>query len=245
VSCNPELVTGYVDGALDAEEAARVAAHLQECTRCRDQAEAERLLRARLRQLPSPEPCAGFESALRAKLNARRIPRLRVLLPLAAALAMCALWLRGSPAVVARALVFDHRKCFRHEQVPAKIFSGDPLEISGWFSNQGTSLPALPARVAGLVLQGARYCPLLDGSSVAHVYYRDGQRGASVYVIQRELRMQTAFDANALGRTVRLLSRGEQTLGVVADTPSDVETLAATLVPRAASVRNLEDGAHR
>jgi len=244
VSCNPELVTGYVDGALDPEETARVAAHLQECPRCRDQAEGERLLRARLRELPSPEPRAGFENALRAKLRTR-VSRLRVLLPLAAALAVCALWLRGSPAVVARALVFDHRKCFRHEQVPAKIFSGDPVEISGWFSNQGTSLPALPARVAGLVLQGARYCPLLDGSSVPHVYYRDGERRASIYVIPRELRMQSAFDANALDRRVRLLSRGEQTLGVVGDTPSDVEALAATLALRAASVRNAEDGAYR
>ena len=245
MSCSPELVTGYVDGALDAEETARVAAHLQECPRCRDQAEGERLLRARLRALPSLEPRAGLEDALRAKLRARRVSRLRVLLPLAAALALCVWWLRGSPGAVARALVFDHRKCFRHEQVPAKIFSDDPVEISGWFSNRGTSLPPLPARVAGLVLQGARYCPLLEGSSVPHVYYRDGERRASLFVIQRELRMQSTFDAIALGRTVRLLRRGEQTLGVVADTPSDVEAVAATLALRAASLRSAPDGDYR
>ena len=236
MSCQPELVTGHVDGALDAEENARVSAHLEGCAQCRAQAEAERELRARLRKLPALEPRAGFEAELRAKLRGRGVLRARVLLPFAAAMAIGVLWLRGSPTLMARALVVDHRHCFRYEPLPAQIFSGDPTAVAAWFAGQGTAVPTLPARVAGLTLQGARYCPLLDRTRVAHIYYRDGRRHASIFVVPRELRMDAPRDALALGRHARLLKHTGQTVGLVAENESDVDALAGALQLRAASL---------
>ena len=237
MSCQPELVTGYVDGALAVDERERIAAHLRDCAECRAQADQERMIRARLRELPPPEPRPGLENDLRAGLRRRRPGRLRVLLPLAAAaLAIAVLWLRGSPAAVARVVVFDHVKCFRHERPPAHIFSHDASEVGSWFGNQGTSMPQLPARIAGLVLEGARYCPLLDGTSVAHVYYRDSHRHVSLFVIPRALRLETELTTNAFGRSVRLLGREDQTLAVVGESGDDVDKLSAALLTRSASV---------
>jgi anti-sigma factor RsiW len=235
MTCRPELVTGFVDGALDAEETARVAAHLETCAECRAQADGERLVRTKLRGLRAPEPRTGLEGEVRAALRPRRVRLLRVLLPLAAALAVVAVWLRGSPVAVARELAFDHVKCFRHAQVPAKVFSSDVVELERWFSGQGTALPRLPVRLSGLELQGARYCPLLDGTLVAHVYYRDGSRHVSVFVLPRSLRMETGLSTTALGRSVRLIGRDEQTLGVVGESAADVEAFSTALLTRTAS----------
>jgi anti-sigma factor RsiW len=60
LSCDPERVTGFVDGELDAEATTAVAAHLATCAACRAQAEAERELRACLRVLPVPELPEGL-----------------------------------------------------------------------------------------------------------------------------------------------------------------------------------------
>lgn len=236
MSCRPESVTGYVDGVLGAEEGAHIAAHLETCASCRAQAEAERSLRARLRALQPLEPRPGFERDVRARLRQSRIRRLaRVLLPLAAGLAALVLWLRGSPDAIARELAFDHVKCFRKEEPPAKVVGNDAALVSRWFERQGTPMPKLPTQAAGLQLQGARYCPLLDGTSVAHVYYRDGRRRLSLFVIPRGLRMEGPLSTTALGREVRLVGHGEQTLGVVGESAADVEALSAALLTRAAS----------
>lgn len=235
MSCQPESVTGFVDGILDAEQSARVAAHLETCAECRSQAEAERSLRARLRALEPLEPRLGFEAELRAAVRGNRMRRLRALLPLAAGLAALFLWLRGSPEAMARELALDHLKCFRKEELPAKVVGSDAAVIGGWFEAQGTPMPKFPARTAGLELKGARYCPLLDGSFVAHVYYRDGRRHVSLYVIPRALRMQAPLSTTALGRSVRLFGRGDQTLGIVGESGADVDAVSAALLTRAAS----------
>lgn len=241
-SCRPELVTGHVDGALDAEEDARVAAHIASCGACRAQDEAERALRARLRALPAPAARPGLEDEVRASLHRHRKARLaRVLLPLAAGLFAMAVFLRGSPEAVARELAFDHAKCFRKEQLPAKVVSSDAAVVSAWFENQGTPMPPLPLRAAGLELRGARFCPLLDGSSVAHVYYRGGSRQVSLFVIPRGLRMGASLRTTALGRDVRLLGSHDQTLGVVGESPADVDAFSAALLARTASAASPVD----
>jgi hypothetical protein len=235
MTCQPESVTAWVDGGLTAEERERVAQHVEACAECRAQAESETALRTRLRALPQLAARAGFERELAGRLRSRRIPRLaRVLLPLAAGLAVAGFWLRGSPEAVARELAFDHAKCFRKQQLPAKVVGNDAAVISGWFEAQGTSLPGIPAPAAGLQLQGARYCPLLDGTFVAHVYYRDGPRTASLFLIPRALRMGTVLNTTALGRQVRLIADGDRTLAVVAENAADVEALSAALGRRLA-----------
>lgn len=48
-------VTALVDGRLAADAEARASAHLRECSECTDEVESERLLRARLATLGTPE----------------------------------------------------------------------------------------------------------------------------------------------------------------------------------------------
>jgi anti-sigma factor RsiW len=234
-SCRPERVTGYVDGALEPEETARVAAHLESCPNCRAQAEAERALRESLRALPAPEPRAGFEAELRQLSRRGSAVRLaRVLLPLAAGLVVAVLWARGSPGAIAFELSRDHAHCFGMAPLPAQVVSGDPALVTAWFERQGTAMPTVPAQAAGLTLQGARYCPLLDLSSVAHLYYRDGARQLSLFVLSRGLRMGQSSRTTALGRDVRLLADGERTLAVVGERAADVDSFQAALLTRTA-----------
>lgn len=219
MTCQPELVTGHVDGALDAETEARVAEHLAGCADCRAQAEAETDLRGRLRALASPDPPAGLETRLRARL--RRPPAARRwalrLLPLAAGLAALFFWLRGSPTALAQELALDHAACFAMAPLPAELASPDAAVVSEWLSRHGAAVPQLPARADGLVLQGVRECPLLDGTTVAHLYYSGGARQVSLFVVPRELRMGTSAALRARGLSVRLLGGVRHTLGVVGD----------------------------
>ncbi len=236
MSCQAELVSGYVDGALDAEETARVAAHLEGCAACREQADAERELRGRLRGLAVPAPRPGFEPALRRRLGRPLAVRAaRLLLPLAAGLAAALLWARGSPSAVAYQLSRDHAHCFGIAPLPAEVVSGDPAQVAAWFAGRGTALPSVPARAAGLALQGARYCPLTDQSSVAHLYYQDGSRHVSLFMVPRSLRMGRSLQTTSLGREVRLLVEDDRTLAIVGERTADVESLQAALLTRTAS----------
>src|SRR3970282_1915175 len=127
LSCDPERVPGFVDGELDAQARAAVAAHLETCPACRAQAEAERALRARLRSLPGPELPAGLGVRV---LEAKRLrpsgfpAAARWALPLAAVL-LLGVWLRGYAPFVAWDLARDHDKCFSRRPLPAKLWSGE------------------------------------------------------------------------------------------------------------------------
>jgi anti-sigma factor RsiW len=229
VSCDPERVTGYVDGELDATERAVIEAHLLGCSVCREQAEAERALRRSVRALPAPEPPAQLEPRIRRELRRGWRSRARVLLPMAAALAALALWLRGSPAFVAWEVALDHAKCFRTERLPAKIFSEDPQRVSAWFEAQGTTVPVLPARAAGLSLVGARYCPLLDGSFAAHVYYAGEKDRASLFVLSHAVRLSDPQTRAALGRSVHLRDSDGPVVAVVSEKREHVDALRRAL----------------
>ena len=230
MSCAPERVSGFVDGALPAAERAEIEAHLGACEDCAQQAEAEREIRRRLRALPAVELPRGLEARVRRHLRRRRFGALRWALPLAAGLAFLVFWARGSPAVVARELAFDHVKCFRKERVPARVLSSDPQRVRGWFDDQGTRTPVLPDAADGIEVLGARYCPLPDGSFVPHVYYvgersnpADRARRVSVFVLDRRLRLADGYRTTFLGETVHLLRAGNLTVGLVGEEPSDVD----------------------
>ena len=190
VSCDPERVTGFVDGELPEAVAAEVAAHLETCAACRAQAAAERELRARLIALPAPELPAGLEARVRRAQRPRVFPErtLRWALPLAAALVL-GVWLRGHAPFVAWDLARDHDKCFSRQPLPAQVWSREPQEVEAWFARQGTRLPALPAQVGELELVGARYCPLVSLSSAPHVYYRSVAGQVSVFVVPHGVRL--------------------------------------------------------
>jgi len=222
MTCRPELVTGWVDGALDAAHRAEVEAHVATCPACREQAAFERELGKHLRSLPSPEPRPELVTTVRTRLAAAR-PRRSWILPLAAALVGLVLWGRGAAPFVAWELARDHEHCFGKAKLPARIWSGDPLEVARWFEEQGTQVPPLPDGRRGLSLIGARYCPLLDRIA-AHVYYADEERHLSVFVLAGPVRLD-GHDrgAETRGRTVRLLRSAGMTVAVVAEHAEDVQ----------------------
>ena len=161
-----------------------------------------------------------------------RIP-LRALLPLAALL-LLALWARGAAPFVAWEVALDHRKCFRHETLPAKVWSSDPAVIASWFESRGTELPLIPAGAAGLELVGGRYCPLIDVSQVAHLYYEGGDRRLSLFVIPRRLRGDARWSGEAAGKAVRALRAGGTQVALVGDTQADVAAFERALSTRVA-----------
>lgn len=234
MSCEPEKVTGYVDEALEAGARAEVEAHLALCASCRQQVEEERDLRTRLRALPRPELRPGFEPQVRTALAAASPRRLSWALPIAAALAFLALWARGAPPFVAFELGRDHAKCFGLTRLPAKVWSDDPQVIASWFESQGTEMPVVPPSAGGLGLVGARYCPLLDRFA-AHLYYAEGDRRASLFVIRGPARFRDRYESRMGGRTVLLFRSGGLTVAAVADRSDDAEALRARFTTMIAS----------
>lgn len=231
MSCDPERVTAYVDGALDRAGRAEMDAHLAGCATCREQESFERTLRARLQALPPIEPRPGLEERVRRRL--RRKGPLRFALPVAAALIL-ALWARGAAPFVAWELALDHRKCFHQQRLPAKVWSSDPQVVTAWFESQGTPLPLVPASAAGLDLVGARYCPLLDVSRVAHLYYEGGERQLSLFVVPRRLRGEAGWSGVAAGQFVRVFRVGGTQVALVGDTRDDLVAFEGALSTRVA-----------
>ena len=220
-----ERVTAYVDGVLTDAERAEVEALLAERADLREQAAAERDLRARLRALSGQEPRPGFEAQVRSALRSSRRPsRARWLLPLAAAL-LAAVWLRGMPGFVALEVARDHAKCFSLPTLPAKVWSDDPAEVAAWFEKQGTPMPPLPKGAASLSLVGARYCPLGDRSA-AHVYYAGPRGRLSLFVVPGPVRLDGAYAAEVRGRNVRFLRSAGVTLALVSEEHEAVDAFA-------------------
>ena len=232
MSCDPERVTGFVDGELPEAVAAEVAAHLETCAACGAQAAEERELRARLIALPAPELPAGLEARV------RRLPRLLVFpertlrwaLPLAAALVL-GFWLRGHAPFVAWDLARDHDKCFSRQPLPAQVWSREPPEVEAWFAAQGTTLPALPAQVGELELVGARYCPLVSLSSAPHVYYRSVAGQVSVFVVPHGVRFGERLASQPRGDRVLLMRTGGAVVGIVGARQEEVDAFEIALRP--------------
>jgi anti-sigma factor RsiW len=228
VTCNPELVTGYVDGALDEASRSEVEAHLPGCPACREQAEFERALRERLRALAPAEPRPALAADVRRRLRPRTLSASRILLATAAGLAVLFLWGRGAAPFVALELAMDHDHCFSKRVLPAQVWSDDPDQVAAWFARQGTEIPAVPTAAAGLELVGARYCPLID-RKVGHVYYSGGGRHLSVYAVPGSVRFPHDFLDRPRGRVVRLLRVEGRTVALVGERPEDVAAFERAL----------------
>jgi anti-sigma factor RsiW len=220
-ACQPELGTGYVDGALDAATRAAVEAHLVDCASCREQVEAERALRQRLRALAAAEPRSTLLAEVRRRLRPRPLSVSRILLASAAGLALVFLWGRGSAPFVAWELARDHDHCFPKRVLPAQVWSDDPERVADWFARQGTQIPAVPAEAAGLELVGARYCPLVD-RKVGHLYYAGRGRHVSIYAVPGTVRFGRDFLDSPGAHVVRLLRIEGRTVGLVGERAEDV-----------------------
>lgn len=221
MSCQPEYVTAFVDGELEPAVRAEIEGHLAACGACTEQLASERELRLRLRALPVPELPAALEFAVRRRLRAeRRVPLVRVLLPLAAGLVAAVLWGRASVPVLALELSRDHGHCYGLATLPAQVLASRIEPVAAWFAARGSALPPLPSSAAGLELVGARFCPLLD-RKVAHLYYMDGQRRLSLFVVPEPVRLDGPYAGTSLGRPVHLRRLGGHTLAIVADHEAD------------------------
>lgn len=222
MSCQPETITGYVDGVLDEATRAEVETHLATCEACRAQVAAENELRGRLRELPAIEPRPGFERKVRRRLQRERPQPLRILLPIAAALAVTVLWGRGAAGFVAWELARDHGHCFGFKQLPAQVWSGDAAVVAAWFGARGRPIPLVPERVGGLELVGARQCPIAD-RRVGHLYYVGDDRRVSLFVVPGSVRFSGSFGASPRRLTVRLIRVSGSVVGIVGEHAEDVD----------------------
>jgi anti-sigma factor RsiW len=236
VSCQPERVTGVVDGVLDPTDRAEMEAHLKGCPECRRQAEEERELRRRLRSLPPVGMPSRLEDAVRARLRREARPRRwRWAVPAAAALLLAFQWLRAWPPFLGWELARDHDHCWSRKELPAEVVSGDPEVVAARLSASGASLPRLPAAVAGLELVGARRCPLAD-RSVAHVYYASPRRRASLFVVGGPVRLRRELRLRALGNEVLLARVGGDVVGVVSENKAVPSEFLAALTRSVAAL---------
>ena len=232
MTCDPERVTGFVDGELPEGPAAEVAAHLETCGACRAQAEAERELRVRLLRLPTPELPARLEARVREARRKRPLAErgMRWALPLAAVI-LLGVWLRGYASFVAWDLARDHEHCFSRQPLRAQVSSGEPRAVAAWFDERGTELPQLPARLGELALVGGRYCPLASLSTAAHVYYRSASSQLSLFVVPHGVRLDDRLASRARGDSVRLLRLEGQVIGIVGGREADVQAFETALRP--------------
>jgi anti-sigma factor RsiW len=230
VTCNPELVTGFVDDALPADERAELEAHLAECVPCREQAEFETALRAKLRGLAPLDVPANLARSVHRRLRPVPVGRwaAAVLLPAAAAVVALVLWLRAAPPFVSWQLARDHTNCFSQATLPAEVWSGEPAQIAAWFQDDGVRIPIVPDSAASTSLVGARYCPLAD-RTVAHLYYSGEDLNLSLFVVPGPVRMGTSHKGQHMGQTVHLLRVGGTIVGVVSSSEQSVEAVERAL----------------
>lgn len=237
MTCEPEYVTAFVDGELEPDVRGRIETHLAGCSTCSEQAAFERALRRRLQALPVPEAPPGLEPAVRRRLRAaRRVPLVRVLLPLAAALVAAFLWGRAGTAALALQLSRDHGHCYGLAHLPAEVLASRIESVDAWFAQRGRRLPPLPSAGAGFELVGARLCPLID-RKVAHLYYTDERRRLSVFVIPEPVRLDGQAEHTSLGRAVRLRRLAGQALAIVADRAADADAFARSFDSLVAEAR--------
>jgi len=243
VSCDPERVTGFVDGELPPPLAAEVAAHLEGCAACRAQADAERELRSRLRALPSPDLPIELEARVRGAVRRRPLVAspARWALPVAAVL-LLGVFLRGYAPFVAWDLARDHDHCFARQPLAAQVSSSEPRTVLAWLAEHGTELPGLPAQVGELGLVGARFCPLVSLSTAAHVYYRSGSSQLSLFVVGHGVRLDQRFTSRARGDSVRLLRLEGRVVGIVGEHEADVRSFETAVQPVLTAESRGQDG---
>lgn len=236
MSCDPETITGYVDGALDSSVHAAVEQHLASCPACQDQVTFETGLRERLKGLPGAEPRPGFEAEVRRRLRQPRGSRRGVWLAAAAVVAALILWGRGTATFVAWELARDHAHCFAFKPLPAEVWSNDPAYVQTWFEKAGTSMPLIPNGQGGFELVGGRDCSLMD-RSVAHLYYVSGDRHVSLFAVPGQARFGRSYRLSMQGVSVHLLRVSNTVIGIVSEHEADVLTIERAIVTTVASVR--------
>jgi anti-sigma factor RsiW len=189
-------LAAVADSLAPADEAARVARHLESCAACRDllqaQTTARAVLRARATQLAVTAP-PGLRTRIAASVRAEPVSdtpgwRIRLSAFAAAAVLMLTLGAILLPVVTARStvvlaaqLALDHLKCFviDGDASGPRISKADAEATierdHGWRAN-------VPASVDGLELMAVRHCLYGDGLA-AHVLYRAEGEPVSLFIL--------------------------------------------------------------
>jgi len=221
------LLTAWVDGSIDPDRAASVAAHVDACRACASRVTAERAARRLLHDRREALTAARAPEALVARLQSMRpaaTPSARrawLRLPVAVA-ATLVLALSGvtlhvatgrSTTVLAAQLAADHAKCHLTEHVEHGLEAGaarDRLAV-----RYGFHAVVPPGTSDGrLELVGARRCLTGEGTN-AHILYRFGGQPVSLYMLPRGGRPDASVEV--LGDRTYLWSRHNGTYVLVAD----------------------------
>jgi anti-sigma factor RsiW len=221
-------LTAVADGGATADEAARVARHLESCAACRGllsaQATARTVLRARAAQL-SPAAPPGMRTRLAATARAgqgdpadARGWRSRLSAFAAAAVVVLALGAvllpvitERSTVVLAAQLALDHFKCFviDGDAAAAPISTTEAEAIierdHGWRAS-------VPASIDGLTLVAVRHCLYGDGLA-AHVLYRAEGQPVSLFILPGVSR--PAAELSVLGHDEVVWTQGDRTYVLV------------------------------
>jgi anti-sigma factor RsiW len=189
----------FLDNALDVKESLDVQEHLRSCTPCTNWAEAERTLRAFIRQHATTPPLAEelqrriVRQAMQA-VPPRPQPR-RWVVPVGTVAHLRDFVMGVAAAVV---LLFAFNALFTASQgedmpqkfvqeasmiygtyktqhMPPEVASADDQVVTQWFNNHMGNQMKVPCITdAAAKLQGGRLCRLLDRKSAALIYQRHG-----------------------------------------------------------------------
>jgi anti-sigma factor RsiW len=191
-----KYLDAFLDQALDVKESLDVQEHLRACTLCVSRANAERFLRAFIRQhaAPSPVPEELKRRIVRQAMQAPPPPRrwgvsVRAIAQardVVVGVAAAAILLLVLSAVFATSQGDNMTQKFVKEasitygtyttqRMPPEVASADDTVVTQWFNNHmGYQMKVPCITDTATKLQGGRLCRLLDRKSAALMYQRHG-----------------------------------------------------------------------
>jgi len=221
------LLTGLVDGELDAANSALVEAHLARCDGCREELERIQAVRALLGgrgvRHKLPDALAQRIAAL-PELSPARPPRRLpgwlapgVAGALAASLLMVTLLPPGNQSVVDQELVSDHVRSLQPGHL-TDVQTTNQHIVKPWFNGKIDFSPPVPELAdAGFPLAGGRL-DSLDGKTVAALVYHRRLHTVNLFVWPEAGRSERSFAKD--GFSVREWSRDGLRFAAVSDIPA-------------------------
>jgi hypothetical protein len=177
-----QLLPWYVNGTLEADEAALVEAHLAECAECRADLAAEQALSREVAALPLDVEHAW--SALSDRIDAAGPPR-RLAEPVPFLRRKVAIgWALGGPLAAAAAVAFA-----------VAIVPGAPSPVGETYRALGSAPTAAPGNALVMFRPDARDSDLRAALTKAGARIVDGPTASGAYVV----RIAPAIRAQALG----------------------------------------------
>lgn len=246
-----EKLSGFLDGALPAEETSEVQTHLSGCDSCRKALSELRRLDAVLKEyVPREEAPAHLRGKVSGVVRLEEIRALieirgpmRKFLPAAGIALAClavALWLWQHSAAgnMAQAAITNHISSLAGK-LPAEVKNADRGRVASWFEGKlpfHVEVPDLSAE--GFQLAGGRLCHL-KGNDVAYLVYRKEGKKLSLFVTDCTTTSFPAKDgrkavmASKRGYHAACWRKGEIGYILVSDlAPESLESLAESILAK-------------